>query len=90
MSEIVIAIGVVVLFSFIFSFVIFINTSRNLLRNITAIEDKNLYFEYKNPFRQKISKTIEQLGEEQNLKIFVPNFLKKINELIKFNNADAI
>lgn len=55
MSEIVIAIGVVVLFSFIFSFVIFVNTFRNLLRNITAIEDKNLYFEYKNPFRQKIS-----------------------------------
>ena len=51
MTEIVFAIGIIVIFSFIFSFTIFVNTIRNLFRNITAIEDKNLYFEYKNPFR---------------------------------------
>lgn len=24
---------------------------RNLIRNITALEDRNLYYEYKNPFK---------------------------------------
>lgn len=41
---------IILIISFLVIF-LFSQGLRNLIRNITALEDRNLYYEYKNPFK---------------------------------------
>lgn len=67
------------LFVCMFSGLIFFYTLRNISRNITGIEDRNIYFEYRNPFTKGLKKNFELVFKNLNLQnILLPTMLKKI------------
>ena len=67
------------LFICFFSGMIFFNTLRNISRNITGIEDRNLYFEYRNPFSKGWKKNFQIVFDDLDIQsILLPSILKKI------------
>ena len=57
----------------------FFSTFRNILRNITAIEDRNEYFEYKNPFDRGVKANFDIVfGELGILQILMPGLVYRL------------
>lgn len=50
---------------------------RNFYNNLTGIEARCSYFEYKNPFKQSLRNTIINYYGELSWKILIPQLIKK-------------